>query len=236
MKRFTLKHVLFALSMLGIVLSACVPPITSAQQTQVAATGVAAANGLLTGTSAPAVQASSTPAATLTPQASSATSAVPVTGGTAAVPTSNASNGNGTPSANVPVTGATAAPTNGSGTAVVCNLGIGPTVAGPRAKVMLKNNTFSVVTVTLGLGAANSLGECGTLSWTLTPQENLRVTVPQTQAGDSCYYAFAVINPGNGQSIVNNMLGNNATNGFCLTGDQEWIVSVKTDRIRLIVP
>ncbi len=240
MKRFTLKHVLFALSMLGIILSACVPPITSAQQTQVAATGVAAANGFLTSTSGPGVEASATPAATVTPRASSATSSVPVAGGTTAAPTSNANNGNtngnGTPSANVPVTGATAVPTGGSGTAAVCNLGIGPTVSGPRAKVLLKNNTFNIVTVTLGLSAANSLSECGTLSWTLTPQENLRVTLPQTQAGDSCYFAFAVINPGNGQSIVNDMVGNNTTNGFCLTGDKEWIVSIKTDKIRLIIP
>ncbi len=275
MKRTNILGVILALGITAALLSACAPPslITPAQQTAVAATGMAAANGLLTpnvGTQAPATV---TPAPSVT---SSASSGVPVTGGTAPAITSTASSGtsnntngatgatgsnnssgssngsnnssgtsssngsngstgtNGT-SGNVPNTGATsAAPTASLGTSG-CQSLLAVGSAGPIATLWINNNTGSAMNITMGIPTANSLGQCGFLTFgPIGPGKTLRVRVPvtQTSLGDSCYWAFATpVNTQGRQSVVN---GDNA--GYCITTPKRWVMNIRSDRIRLAAP
>jgi hypothetical protein len=86
----------------------------------------------------------------------------------------------------------------------------------------------------MGITGTNSLGQCGFLSFgPIKPNQNVRVTVPMTQTslGDSCYWAYAVLNSQGRQSIVTGQSG-----GYCITTPQRWVLNIHNDRIRLVGP
>ncbi len=237
-----IRHALFLLPLMAVVISACSPQAVQGDETQIAATGLAFANGMLTSTRAAEtprvstrvptpVSFGSTPVAS--PSASAAaTVGVPVTGGTAPAATSM-------PVTAVPAT--QAVPVTGGATSTttsVCNQTLNET--GPTAQVLIKNNTNNKITLTIGTSVQNSLGQCGFLSWSLVPPNStVRGIVPQTQnnLGDSCYWAYGVINAANHQTVINNVVGNSTGgNAFCINNSKRWVIAVNPNRIRLIVP
>ncbi len=244
MNRNSSLGVILALGLTAVLLSACAPPalITPAQQTAVAATGMAAGNALLTPSLSPQMPAIVTPAPSSTVAAASP--AVPVTGGTATTATLSASTATvmtATPSANtsggstafVPNTGATStAPTSALGT-TGCQGLLTTSSSGPLATLWINNNTSTAMNFTMGIPAANSFGQCGFLTFgPINPGKTLRVMVPvtQTSLGDSCYWAFATpVNTQGRQTIVN---GDNA--GYCITTPTRWQMNIRSDRIRLV--
>ncbi len=243
MKRKNTLGALVALALLLVLLSACTPSslITPAQQTAVAATGMAAANGMLTAIPGSQTAVPSAPSATASAMAG--TAGVPVTGSTSlpatvtpsAVPTNGSTaivpNTGATPT--VPATGG-AAPTQGVQTGTGCGTAMSISGAGPLATLWINNDTSSPVNLTMGISSANSFGQCGFLTFgPIKPGQSIRVRVPvtQTSLGDVCYWAWALITNQGRQVIVS---GDSA--GYCITTPTRWVINVHLDRIRLVGP
>lgn len=97
--------------------------------------------------------------------------------------------------------------------------------AGPQSNIRIENETGGKVTVSLYLGeGANAFGQCGFLSYYLSKNEKLTVSIPK-----GLYYASALIDFGNGKSgfasgSVNNRVGDNHL----------FVVKIKKDQI--VVP
>ncbi len=248
MKAIWMKGALVALSLLTILLSACVPaqPITPADQTAIAATGLAVANGMLRN-----VQGSATPGVTAqvpTPFANSTASSpgVPVTGATGpaasatvsaapmtatlAAPTvaPSATSGSAGP---IPNTGATSVAPGGTAAATACGQALNAGAGGRLAKLWINNDTDNSIQFTLNLAAANSLGQCGLMTFgPIKSGKSLKVTVPVNEIGlgDSCYSAWALLATTR-PTIVSG-------SGFCITTPQVWVMNVHSDRLRLVGP
>ncbi len=241
MKAIWMKGALVALGLLTILLSGCVPaqPITSAQQTQIAATGLAVANGMLKN-----VQGSATPAA-----ATASSAGVPVTGATAspsatvpavpmtatlAAPTAapSATSGSTGSTGTIPNTGATSvAPSGTSAATTGCSQGLSAGAGGRLATLWINNDTDSSIDFTLNLAAANSLGQCGFMTFgPIKSGKSLRVTVPVNEIGlgDSCYSAWALL------AVTHPTIVSGS--GFCITTPQVWVMNVHTDMLRLVGP
>ncbi len=235
MKTKHTQSALVALGLLLALLSACTPSalITPAQQTAVAATGIAAANRMLTAVTGSQSPVPATPTATIV----TASPGVPVTGATAvpatvmpsAVPTSGSSG-------IVPNTGATptVVPTQGAVTGTGCGSPMNIGIAGPLATLWINNDTSDPINITMGVSSANSFGQCGFLTFgPIRVGQSVRVRVPvtQTSLGDACYWAWAVTTNTGRQTIIS---GDNA--GYCITTPQRWVINVHSDRIRLVGP
>ncbi len=251
MKAIWVKGALVALSLLTILLSACVPaqPITPADQTAFAATGLAVANGMLKN-----VQGSATPGVATqvpTPFANSPASSpgVPVTGATApaasatapAVPMTatlpaptvapSATSGTNASTGTVPNTGATAVSPSGTQAATGCGQALNAGAGGRLATLWINNDTDNSIQFTLNLAAANSLGQCGFMTFgPIKSGKSLKVTVPVNEIGlgDSCYSAWALLATTR-PTIVSG-------SGFCITTPQVWVMNVHSDRLRLVGP
>lgn len=182
--------------------------ITPARQTAVAATGMAAANSALTATtgdqspapSATMVSGSSAKSSPAVPVTGSTAFPATVTPVPATTTAPNATSG-----ANTAVGSATPAPTGTSGTTgsggIIPNTGATSTVsgsststvgsatgcggllnvgaAGQSATLWIKNDTNGPLNFTMGLASANTLGQCGYMTWgPIKAGQNLRVAVP----------------------------------------------------------
>lgn len=82
--------------------------------------------------------------------------------------------------------------------------------AGPQSNIRLENESGGNVTLSLWLGeGANAFGQCGFLSYYLTKNQKMIVSIPKGN-----YYAYALIDLGNNKSSsasgsVNNRVGDN---------------------------
>jgi hypothetical protein len=82
--------------------------------------------------------------------------------------------------------------------------------AGPQSNIRLENETGGSVLISLWLGPGlNAFGQCGFLTYTLSKNQKLVVSIPKGQ-----YYAYAIIDYGGGKSgnasgTVNNRVGDN---------------------------
>ncbi len=198
--------VILALGLVAALLSACAPSalITPAQQTAVAATGMAAGNALLTPSVSPQNPATVTPAPSSTVAAASP--AVPVTGSTAATGTSSGSTTivmTTTPAANA--SSGSSGSTNGSTSGSNGSNGTSSSGNGSTAVVPNTGATSAAPTASLGTGGCQGLlttsssGPLATL-WinnNTGTAMNFTMGIPAANSFGQCgFLTFGPINPG----------------------------------------
>ncbi len=113
-----------------------------------------------------------------------------------------------------------------------CNHAMDVASAGPKAPVLINNDTKGPVTFTLYLGSKNSFGQCGWLSWgPIAKANSITVSVPYARLnqGDPCYWASAFVNDPKQPSQPSN-------GPYCLNNPDKWTFDVGYDRIKLTPP
>jgi hypothetical protein len=195
-----------------------VPPPQTPQGFQFGGTPNIGSTGVpVTGATATAAPPSPTLAATTAPFAST-TPAYPVT----VMPTVGAS-----ATSSIPNTGGIGTSLPQAGATPDCNHALDAAAAGPKVRLVIRNDTLGPITFSMGLSSPNSFGQCGYLAWAPIPKgSKIVVEVPQTRpnAGDACYWGYAQLqDPRNSGTI--------SQSGICLTPSQRWVIGVGYNRI-----
>jgi hypothetical protein len=201
--------------LMAAALTACAPslaaPPPTINPTDIGATALALANSMLTQT--PQFGGLSVPPY-VGATASTVGTPVPVTGLSAGTP--------------VPVTGLSGAPAAGTPGPVDCNHPLNVSAAGRGVRLAVKNQSRGTVSLLLGIGKPNSLGQCGWASVTIPKKSKTVVVVPESQPdlGDWCYWASASISDRGNQALVSGK-------DFCLISGWHWVMTVSDSGIQL---
>jgi hypothetical protein len=207
MEKEEMQRVLFVTAALTLVLGACAPATPTVDPAQIQASAVAAAHTMIALTQAAIPTNTPTPLSTDTPQPSPTLLTLPT----------------------LPIF---ATPTSGSSGGSDCNQLLDVGAAGPKAPVVIKNDTKGPITFSMGINTKNTFGQCGYMSWgNIRKGDSISVSVPQirTNLGDSCYWAFAWINDPKHQTTV-------SAGGFCIDNSLKWTFDVSYDKIKLSPP
>ena len=198
-----MKRIVACFGWLAFLLAACSPAVAGPgpDPTQVEATSVAQANIILSRTPPPSRPPRPTLAAPLA----------------------------GLPTDSVDPTPIFTSVGTATSLAADCTHPLDVTAFGPTVPVLIKNNTRVSITVVMGLGARNSAGQCGYLSWNnIAAGEALTASVPEIDPtlGDPCYWINAWIRDLSHIASISD-------GGFCINGPHRWIINVNYNRIRL---
>src|SRR5512135_2621711 len=159
--------------MLAILLSACTSATPTIDPAQVQASAMAAAATMIAMTQA------AIPTATPEPP-------TPIPSPTEPLPTLG-------PAPTFALLGTpTTAPAAGN-----CNGLFDVGASGPKAPLLIKNDTRGPITFGVKMNTKNSFGQCGYIVWSNIPRAGSvtgQVPLVHTSAGDSCYWGYAIVN------------------------------------------
>ncbi len=205
-----MARTLFVALLLVMVLSACAPAKPTADPAQIQASAVAAASTMIAQT----IQAVPTETPVPPTDVPSPTPLPPPT--LALLPT-------------LPV--AQSAPTTASSAATNCNQPLDVAAAGPKANVMIKNNTKGSITFNMGISTKNTFGQCGYMSWPINKGDSISVSVPQirTNLGDSCYWVYVWINDPKAAT-------HGEGSGYCIDNALKWTFTVTSPNKVTLAP
>ncbi len=205
-----MARTLYVALLLVMVLSACAPAKPTADPAQIQASAVAAASTMIAQT----IQAAPTETPVPPTDVPSPTPLPPPT--LAALPT-------------LPV--AQASPTKLGSSATNCNQPLDVGAAGPKANVMIKNQTKGTITFNMGISTKNTFGQCGYMSWPINKGDSISVSVPQirTNLGDSCYWVYVWINDPKAPKTL-------STSGYCIDNALKWTFTVSPTNVVLAPP
>jgi hypothetical protein len=196
--------------LLAVVLTACAPAAPTVDPAQVQASAVAAASTMIAQT----IQAvpTSTP---IPPTQVSSPTPLPPPPTLAPLPTL----------ANQP------APTTAS-SASNCNQPLDVAAAGPKANVVIKNETKAPITFNMGFSQKNTFGQCGYMSWPVPKANTVSVSVPQIRSnlGDACYWVYIWVNDPKAPKT----LSPGAV--YCIDNAGKWTFDVTTTNVHLTPP
>ena len=131
------------------------------------------------------------------------------------------------PLANLP-TATKASTTSGGG----CNGTFDVGASGPKAPLLIKNNTKGPVTFGMKMNTKNTFGQCGYIVFgSIARGQSISGSVPlvHTNMGDSCYWGYAIVNDSNHPS-------NPGGGPWCIDSQTKWTVEIGYDNIKLITP
>ncbi len=205
-----MNRLLFVVAVLALFLSACAPATPTIDPAQIQASAMAAASTMIAATQ------QAMPTATPLPP-TDVPSPTPLPSPTLGV---------------LPTLGVFATPTTASSSGGDdCNHPMDVSQAGPKAPVLINNDTKGSITFTLYLGRKNSFAQCGYMSWVIAKGQSSTVSVPYARLnqGDPCYWASAFVNDPKHPSTPSN-------GPFCLNNPDKWTFDVSYDRIKLTPP
>ncbi len=204
-----MRRILFILTVPALLLGACAPATPTIDPAQIQASAVAAASTMIALTVA--AQPTATPIPP-TPLPSPTPQPLP----TLAVPTLSA-----LPS-----------PTTAASSGGNCKGTFDVASSGPKAPILINNQTKGAVTFGMVMTTKNSFGQCGYIvAPSIAKGQSTSISVPlvHTNLGDSCYWGYAIVNDPAKPS--------NPTGGpWCIDSQLKWTVNVSYDKIVLVVP
>lgn len=202
-----MNRFLFAAAALALGLSACAPAIPTIDPAQIQASAMAAAGTMIAATQ----------------QAMPTSTPVPPTDVPSPTPLPSPTLGV------LPTLQALPSPTTASSGSGGCQHPFDMSKSGPKAPVLINNDTKGPITFTLYMSTPNSFGQCGYLSWVIGKGQSTMVSVPYARVnqGDPCYGYSAIVN--NPPSMPSNY-------PFCPNNPDKWTFDVKNDSIHLTTP
>ncbi len=206
-----MQRILFATALFALVLGACAPAAPTVDPAQIQASAVAAASTMIAMTQAAIPTATPVPP---TPLPSPTPLPLPTLASLPTLPSLASS------------------PTAATGNSGDCNGPLDVAASGPKATVVIKNDTKGPITFTMGISRKNTFGQCGYMSWgNIARGDSISVSVPQirTNLGDPCYWTYAWINDPKKPTTV-------SAGGFCIDNAAKWSFDVSYDKIRLTPP
>ncbi len=206
-----MRRMLFVTAALAILLTACAPAAPTVDPAQIQASAMAAASTMIALTQAAIPSATPPPP---TPLPSPTLLALPTVGPlptlqTLASPTSASSGGGGD-----------------------CNGLFDVGASGPQARLLIKNTTKGTITFGMKMNTKNSFGQCGYIVWPNIPRAgsvNGSVPLVHTSSGDSCYWAYAIVNDPKHPS-------NPGGGPWCIDSQLKWTITVGYDNIKMAPP
>lgn len=203
-----MTRILFVTMVLALTLSACAPAAPTIDASQIQASAMAAASTMIALTVAAVPTNTPVPP---TPLPSPTPLPLPTL---AAQPT--------LPSLASPTTASTGS----------CNQLLDVAAAGPKANIVIKNDSKAPITFSMGFNKKNTFGQCGYMSWAIGKAQSITVSMPQirTNLGDACYWVYAWINDPKKPT----QFGSNAV--YCIDNGLKWTFDVTPTKITLTPP
>lgn len=112
-----------------------------------------------------------------------------------------------------------------------CNQLMDIAAAGPKAPVLVKNDTKGPATLSMGISRKNSFGQCGYISVVVPKMNSVMISVPYARLNqnDPCYWLFAWVNDPAKQRQVSGP-------AFCLNNPDKWTLDINYNTIKVTPP